>query len=159
MRSAAIVLGLLLAVFALPVALVHADADTALVLDAGPPAAVSDAGPPPAAAPAANAPLHDPLVDPGAAYSDLQAAKRVGWGALAFGLLVIAARLAGRLGGSIKQLAFLSQGKTAAIVATVGAIGLVAYNALMSGGTLYAALGVALVAGLHLTDATPKAVA
>jgi len=105
-----------------------------------------DASQAPAAAPVA------PAVS--AAPDDLHGARRYGWAAVAFLLLVIATRLVAKL--PVERLAFLRSGKNAAIVSAVGAVALSFYNALALGGSLVATVLAALTSLLHLLDAGVK---
>jgi hypothetical protein len=129
-------------VFASVVALVIVfcvrEAHATVLMDAGPaPAVVAhDAGV--ASAPAAGAPasgaLHDPITEPGAAWDDVQGAKKVGWGVAVFACLVMLARLAGRA-KSIPWLAALGKGRTAVVVGGIGAVAVAAYDVAIQGGS------------------------
>jgi hypothetical protein len=126
-------------------AVVDALAPTDAPVDAPTDASV-DASQAPAAAPVA------PAVS--AAPDDLHGARRYGWAAVAFLLLVIATRLVAKL--PVERLAFLRSGKNAAIVSAVGAVALSFYNALALGGSLVATVLAALTSLLHLLDAGVK---
>lgn len=106
---------------------------------------------------AATAPVipADPVIHPVATIDTLKAAKQIGWACLAFAILTVTARVVGRLGKDVKQLAWLHKGKAAVIVGAVGALALATYNALALGGTLLAAALAGLVALAHYLDATP----
>jgi len=110
--------------------------------------------PPPTAGSDAASQLHDPLKDPGATISDLKIAKKAGWGLALFAGLVIVCRLLGRA-KSLPKLAFLGQGKTAAIVGAIGAMAVAGYDSLANGGSWAAVLVILFGAGLHYFDATP----
>lgn len=114
-------------------------------VDAGPVLVEPFIGAGPAPAPAAPKPsdsLDNPATDPVAAWDDAKAAKKIGWVALVFALGVMLAKLAGTLGKSIRQLAWLDKGKTAVVVGGVLAVGAAGYDTLASGGSLLAvALG------------------
>ena len=111
--------------------------------------------PPPADA------VSDPLEHPAQAYDQAKAAKREGWAVLVFFCLVALTKalaygrdkLAGMpvIGWAAARLA---KGKTAMIVAGIGAVAAAGYNILADGGTLGSALiaaGVALAGALHST--------
>ena len=97
--------------------------------------------------------LDNPLTNPVAAYDDLKAAKRIGWGVLVLAVLVMASRLLGMLGG---VFAFLKKGRVSLVVAAVGTFAVTAYNALLLGGTWMAAVAAAIVAGAAAWDAVSK---
>lgn len=97
--------------------------------------------------------IHDPLSNPQAAFDDVKAAKKIGWGVLALTVLLIACRLASRLGGIFTKL---GQGKFALGVAAVGAFAMTAYNAVLLGGTWIAALFAAMMAGAAAWDSKAK---
>ena len=112
-----------------------ATAQTAPPIDAGLPL-VTDTSAPVAQAPV----LHDPVADPISAVSDLRQAKRQGWAALSFAILVMLTRCGGRLSAKHKSLAFLGKGNAHIALAATAAFALAGYNALALGGSLYAAL-------------------
>lgn len=99
----------------------------------------------------------DPISSPMETIDTLRGAKAVSWACLAFALLTVIARVVGRLGRGVKQLAWLGHGKAAVIVGAVGALAAATYNALALGGTLLAAALAGLVALAYYLDATPKA--
>lgn len=118
--------------------------------------------PAPAPAPADTKPadkLHDPIDNPKAAYDDIKAAKKVGWGAVALVALILVCRVLGRLsklGGVFKPFKRLGEGKVAVVVASVGTLAITAYNALILEGSWMAAALAAIVAGAALWDAESK---
>lgn len=97
----------------------------------------------------------DPVDSPAATIDTLKSAKAIGWACLAFAVLTVLARVAGRLGRDTKWLAWLGKGKAAVMVGAGGALALATYNALALGGTLLAAALAGLVALAHYLDATP----
>jgi hypothetical protein len=145
---------------AAPVAV--ADTGSAVVLvDAGSEsaAAPTDSGSgsavatPPATGSDAASQLHDPTKDLSGTISDLEAAKKTGWGFALFAALVILCRFILPLVSS--RLAFLREGKAATIAGAIGAAGIAGYDALVAGASWYALLGVLIGAVLHYIDATP----
>ena len=98
--------------------------------------------------------IDDPLKAPVAAWDDVKAAKKTGWGVLALVLLIIATRLLGRLGGVFSRL---KEGKVSLVIAAAGTFGLTAYNALLLGGSWVAALLGAVVAAAAAWDSAGKA--
>lgn len=99
--------------------------------------------------------LHDPVSSPSAAFDDLKAAKKMGWGLLVLAVLVMACRVLGKLGGRFKAL---GTGRIAVVIAAVGTLAVTAYNALALGGTWMAAASAAIVAGAAFwnSHAEPK---
>lgn len=127
-----------------------------------PPPVEGSASVAPVAKPADTAPadkLHDPIDNPKAAYDDVKAAKKLGWGAVALVALILVCRVLGRLsklGGVFKPFKRLAEGKVAVVVASVGTLGITAYNALILEGSWMAAALAALVAGAAIWDAEAK---
>jgi hypothetical protein len=113
-----------------------------------PPPADSHALPPPATAIPA-----DPLAAPQATFDELVATKKLGWPILALVILIVACRVLAKLGGVFTPL---GSGKVALGIAAVGAFALAAYNALALGGTWFAALLAAVVAGFAAWDSAAK---
>jgi hypothetical protein len=110
----------------------------------GDPAAAVDVGSGSEAAPAAPASqLHDPVGSPAAAFDDIKAAKKLGWGLMVLAALIMLCRVLGRLGGKFKVLA---TGRVAVVVAAVSTLAVTSYNALALGGTWMAAASAAVVA-------------
>lgn len=103
--------------------------------------------------------LHDPIANPAASLDDLAAARREGWPVLIFAILLLAARVVGRLGKSIPFLAKLDSGKTAVIVAGVLAVAVAGYNAAALGGSPVALITAVVAAALAYwnSHASPKA--
>lgn len=133
-----------------PILLAQADTSPALP-DAGSASAPVALEPAPETKPADK--LHDPLASPQAAFDDLKAAKKLGWGVLVLAVLIMTCRVLGRLGGAFK---FLATGKVAILIGAVGTLAMTAYNALVLGGTWMAALAAAIVAGAAFWDAQAK---
>lgn len=100
--------------------------------------------------------LHDPIAAPIEAVSDLKQAKRQGWAALAFAVLVMLTRLGVRASERYKSLAFLGKGNAHIALAATAAFALAAYNALALGGSLYAALYAAGGVALYAIMPQPK---
>lgn len=102
--------------------------------------------------------LHDPTSDPVAAFDDLKAAKKLGWPALVFAIVLIAARVAAKLGKSVSFLAKLGTGRVAVYVAGAAAVAVAGYNAAALGGSAIAIAAAALMAAFALLDpeAPPK---
>jgi hypothetical protein len=93
--------------------------------------------------------IHDPTQDPAGFLSDLELAKKHGWGVLVlvgvFGLCELLA-----LGGkNVKALAFLGKGRVSIVIGAAVSIATTSIAALANGGTwlsvLYAAGGSALL--------------
>lgn len=108
----------------------------------------------PAPAPKPSDQLDDPLAAPGDAYADLVAAKRSGGWALALlaGLVMLTRTLA-RLPGAVG--AWWRVGARATGLASAGAIGAAAFDALALGGTWIAVLFAAAGAGFALLAPVP----
>lgn len=136
------------------VAVVDALSPDASVADASVDAPLADASVADASVDAGAAPAPAPAAAPTASPDDFHGARRYGWAAIAFLLLVIATRLVAKL--PVERLAFLRNGKNAAIVSAVGAVALSFYNALALGGSLVATVLAALTSLLHLLDAQVK---
>ena len=100
--------------------------------------------------------LHDPTTAPSDAFSDLKLAKTAGWAVLAFAALLMASKVAAKLGSKVLILAKLGTGKIAVVIAGVGAIAAAGYDAALGSGSWTAALMAAVVAIAHYFDATPK---
>lgn len=119
-------------------------------------------GAPTLATPAPDAPvvtppadkLHDPVAAPAAAFDDVRAAKSVGWAAAVFAVLVMLARLLGRV-QRYSFLAWLGKGRTAVVVAGTGAIAAAVYNVAMEGGSWMALLFAAVLAGATFWNSQP----
>jgi hypothetical protein len=154
----------LLAVMLLPAKAAAPDAAPAAVLvDAAP--VVVDAAPlivdagvvdaAPAAAPATIAPIDPATVS----LAELTAARRQGWAAVLFVLVLLAIRALPALLPAVPQLAFLEQGKNAVLVAALAAGCAAGYNAVTSGGAWTAIAFTALAAALAHIDfgVKPKA--
>lgn len=107
----------------------------------------------PAAGSDAASKLHDPTKDLGGTISDLEAAKKTGWGLALFAGLVILFRFLLPL--LTPKFAFLRDGKTAAVLGAVSAAAIAGFDALAGGASWYALLGVLIGAVLHHIDATP----
>lgn len=134
------------------------DAHAQTLSDAGPapagsaaslPATTADPTPVTAPVPSASDQLHDPLGQPVATINDLTAAKRTGWVVFIFALAVIIARLLGKA-ASVPWLSWLGKGKAAVVVGGLVALAGAGYNALASGGSIYAALTAIVMTGLAL---------
>lgn len=97
--------------------------------------------------------LHDPTSSPAASWDDVKVAKKVGWPLAVFAVLVMLARLVGKLGGKVSWLA---KGKAAVIVGAVGAIAASCYNAAADGGAWTATLMAGAGALFHYLDAGGK---
>lgn len=129
-----------------------ADTPTSATLDAGLAASISiepQAPQPPAVIAPADQ-LHDPLSAPMAAFDDLKAAKRLGWGVAFLAGAILSLRLLSKLGGFFKPL---GEGKVALYLGAVGVLVLTAYNAVIQGGTWMAAAFTAIVAAAAWWDA------
>lgn len=87
--------------------------------------------------------IDDPVSNPAAAFDDIKAAKKLGWGVLALAIIIVACKGLSKVGGVFKKL---GEGKFALVVGSVGTLAMTAYNALMLGGTWVAALAAAIVA-------------
>lgn len=141
-------------------------ADTA-PLDAGPAVVIqpmeagSGSGSAFATAPTPADTVANPVTSPVVAYDEAKAARKEGWAVLVFFCLVALTKalaygrdkLAG-LPGIGWIAAKLAVGKTAMIVAGIGALAAAGYNVLADGGTVGSALiaaGVALAGALHST--------
>lgn len=112
----------------------------------------------PAAAPA-TAPevkIADPVQQPAQAFDDLKGAKRYGWAGVVFVLLVLITRTGMVYSERVPFLKFLGKGQAHSIIAAVSAFAMTAYNALVLGGTLYAAMGVGLGTFLYNLVSTPQ---
>lgn len=105
------------------------------------------------AAPAPVDALGDPLSAPAEAWSDLQAAQKVGWPLAILAGVVMLARLLGRLGGVWSRL---REGKVALAIGALSATSCAAYNALALGGSWLAVAAGAIVAGAAAWDAAAK---
>lgn len=110
----------------------------------------STAAPAPTTKPADK--LHD-ATNPGAAWDDLKAAKKVGWPLAIFAALIILARAVSKLGSKV---AFLGKGKVAVLVGAVGAIAASCYNAAADGGAWTATMVAGVTALGHYLDGTTK---
>lgn len=111
-------------------------------IDAGPgelAADTSTAAPQPAPKPSDT--IHDPTTDPGAALGDVKAAKKYGWGAALFAVLLMLGRVAAKA-KSIAPLAWLGKGRTAVVVAGAMTVLAGCYDAAMQGGS-WTAIGIA----------------
>jgi hypothetical protein len=97
--------------------------------------------------------LGDPLSAPAEAWSDLQAAQKVGWPLAILAGVVMLARLLGRLGGVWSRL---REGKVALAIGALSATSCAAYNALALGGSWLAVAAGAIVAGAAAWDAAAK---
>lgn len=114
-----------------------------------------------AAQPAPSAGVTNPAEHPLQAWDDAKAARKGGWPLLVFFALVALTKALAygrdKLGGvpGVGWIARrLAVGKTAMIVAGIGAIGCAGYDVLANGGSLVAALtaaGLALAGALHST--------
>jgi hypothetical protein len=99
--------------------------------------------------------LHDPLAAPIAAFDDVLAAKKLGWPILVLVALILISRVLARVGGVFKPL---GSGKAALGIAAVGTFAITAYNAVALGGSWFAAVTAAVVAGFAAWDAGAKTV-
>lgn len=138
---------------------------TAATVDAGPvvsgvvvPTAAGSAAivPATANAPAPEVKIADPVQQPAQALDDLKGAKRYGWAGVVFVLLVLLTRTGMVYSERVSFLKFLGKGQVHSIIAAVSAFAMTAYNALVLGGTLYAALGVGLGTFLYNLVSTPQ---
>lgn len=115
------------------------------------------ASPPPAASPRPSDALHDPVLDPAGAIDDAAAAKRQGWPILVLVGVVLVSRGLGtarrRWPGS-RALRWMS-GRAGLITIGSGAIAAAAFDALVLGGSWFAAGYAALGAALALIDPGP----
>lgn len=98
--------------------------------------------------------IADPLDNPVEAYSDLKAAKRLGWSALAFAAVLMLCKVAGR---AKSWIGWLGQGKRPLWIAALTAIATAGYNAAAEGGSPLAIATAALVAFAVAYDANGKA--
>lgn len=98
--------------------------------------------------------LHDPLSAPGAAFDDLKAAQKLGWGLAVLAGLTMLSRVLGRFGGWFK---FLAEGKLALAIGATGMFAATAYNAAVLGGSWFAALFGGLIAAAAWWDSHVKA--
>lgn len=127
------------------------------MVDAG---AGSDVAPPPAAAAPSDA-LHNPATSPVAAWDDEKAARKTSWPLAVWAALAMLGKALAYGRDKLKGLPAigwianrLSVGKTAMIVAGIGAVGAAGYDILASGGSLVAALtasAVAVAGAMHST--------
>ncbi len=129
-----------------------ADAQPGPSLDAGPVTSDIAVKPPESVRPSAT--IDDPTVAPGAAWDDVKAARKVGWAATGLVavrmLLFVVAWL-----GSKKQWKLtepLRRNKVAWLVAAVPVVVAAAYDALMLGGSILAALTAAGAAAFAVLD-------
>lgn len=97
--------------------------------------------------------IDDPLSNPTGTVEDIKQAKRLGWGVLVLALLVVVARLLGRLGGVFKVL---GKGKVALAIGAGGAFATTAFDALVLGGPWVTVIVTALIAGIAAWDAAAK---
>ena len=96
--------------------------------------------------------LHDPASNPSAAWSDMKAAKKVGWPLAVFAGLVLLCKLLARA-KNYAMFSALGKGKTAVIVGATGALAASCYNAAVDGGAWTAVLLSGLVGLAHYIDA------
>lgn len=89
--------------------------------------------------------IHDPTTEPGASWDDVKAAKKTGWAAAIFVVLLMLARLAGKA-KSTPWLAWLGRGRTAVLVGGVGAVAAGCYDAAVGGGSWVAIMTAAGIA-------------
>jgi hypothetical protein len=78
--------------------------------------------------------IHDPITEPGAAWDDVKAAKKIGWAAAVFAVLLVIGRLASRA-KSIGFLGWLGKGRTAIVVAGALAVAAGCYDVAVQGGS------------------------
>ena len=125
--------------------------DNVLVAQADAPAAVQvePFAPPPTetalasdatAAPQPSDALHDPLASPAAAFDDLRAAKRIGWGVAFLVGVIMLCGILGKLGGIFAPL---GTPRVLFAIGSVSTFAATAYNAVYLGGAWVAALAAA----------------
>lgn len=117
------------------------------------PAAGSAATPAPTAKPSDA--LHDPVSDPGATLDDVKAAKKYGWGAAGFAVLLVVLKLASKA-KSIGALAWLGKGRVATVVAGATVVLAGCYDTLMQGGSWVATAIAGGIAFATFYDSTHK---
>ena len=94
--------------------------------------------------------IHDPISEPGAAWDDVKAAKKIGWTAAVFAVLLVLGRLASRA-KSIGFLGWLGKGRTAVVVAGALTVAAGCYDVAVQGGSpLSVALAGLLALGVYL---------
>lgn len=108
--------------------------------------------------------LANPVDDPIEAYSDLKAAKRLGWAPFLLAIVVMltaAFARAGQKWPTVKPLAWVAKKKWALLaISGAGLVAAASYNALALGGSAYAALlaaGTAVLALIRPTTPTSEA--
>ncbi|MGE0206158.1 MAG: hypothetical protein AB7E70_19450 [Hyphomicrobiaceae bacterium] len=108
--------------------------------------------------------LANPVDDPIEAYSDLKAAKRLGWAPFLLAIVVMltaAFARAGQKWPTVKPLAWVAKKKWALLaISGAGLVAAASYNALALGGSAYAALlaaGTAVLALIRPTAPTSEA--
>lgn len=132
-----------------------AQADTPQTFDAGvmPAAELGSALPAPAPQALPSDAIPDPVAHPTEAIDGYKAAKKVGWGAALLFVVIVACLLLSKAGGIFKPLA---SPRVALCIGLASSLALTAYNAVMQGGTWYAALGAAAGAGFAFWNSQPK---
>lgn len=107
--------------------------------------------------------LANPVDDPIEAYSDLKAAKRLGWAPFLLAIVVMltaAFARAGQKWPAVKPLAWVAKKKWALLaISGAGLVAAASYNALALGGSAYAALlaaGTAVLALIRPTTPTSE---
>lgn len=78
--------------------------------------------------------IHDPLSEPGAAWDDVKAAKKIGWTAAVFAVLLVLGRLASRA-KTVGFLGWLGRGRTAVVVAGALTVAAGCYDVAVQGGS------------------------
>jgi len=103
--------------------------------------------------------LHDPVVDPTAAFNDAMAMKKIGWPLALLASLIMLARgvqSAAKRWPDVKAVAWLGSGSRAFAIAGALTIGAAAFNVLAKGGTWYAVAIAAAGALFALLAPAPK---
>ncbi len=122
-------------------------------------AGLVDAGSASTAGPAPSSQLHDPATDPAGALSDVKAAKK-SWPLLVLVILIGVTKLASYASGKLAFIGkWMSASKHAMIVAAIGTLAAVAYDALANGGSLWAAGSAVVGSLLALTSSHAPATA
>lgn len=99
--------------------------------------------------------LHDPLENPGATIDDVKAAKKYGWGAAVFAVLLVLLKLASKA-KSIGVLSWLGKGRVATVVAGATVVLAGCYDVLMQGGSWVATAIAGAIAFAAFYDSTTK---
>ncbi len=120
-----------------------AHADTPAMLDAGPGAGSGSATAP------TTATIKDPSVDPAGYISQLENAKKNGWGVVVLVVVFGLCEIAAAAGKNIAWLAWLGKGRLSIAIGGAAAISMTSINSLAAGGT-WMSVGVAALGAVFL---------